>query len=56
MIKKCTDEKDLGVTFDDNLQFDAHVQRVIIKANSTIGIIRRTFTYLNKQMYFGKSL
>ena len=50
IIKKCTYEKDLGVTFDDNLQFDAHVQRVINKANSMIGIISRTFTYLNKRI------
>ena len=50
VIKKCTHEKDLGVTFDDNLQFDAHVQRVINQTNSMIGIISRTFTYLNKRI------
>ena len=54
VIKKCTHEKDLGVTFDDNLQFDAHVQRVINKANSIIGIIHKTHIF--KKMYFGKSL
>ena len=34
-IKKYTDEKDLSdsVTFDENSSFDAHVQRVINKAN-----------------------
>ena len=27
-IKKCPDEKDLNLTFDENLSFDAHVRRV----------------------------
>ena len=27
-IKKGPDEKDLSLTFDENLSFDAHVQRV----------------------------
>ena len=40
-IKTCTNQKDLGVTFDENWSFDVHVQRqrVINKANSMMGII-----------------
>ena len=48
LINKCTKEKDIGVSFDENLSFDAHIQSTINKANSMTGIIRRTFTYLNK--------
>ena len=48
LINKCTKEKHIGVIFDENLSFDAHIQSTINKANSMTGIIRRTFTYLNK--------
>ena len=45
-ITKCSEEKDLGVIFDENLLFDSHIQSIINKSNQMIGIIRRTFTYL----------
>ena len=40
--------KDLGVTFDQSLSFDVHIQTTLNKASRMIGIIRRTFTYFNK--------
>ena len=48
---KCTEEKDLAVIFDKDLIFDTHsVQSAINKANSMLGIIRRTFSFLNKDI------
>ena len=41
------DEKDLGVYFDSDLSFNEHIQEKIIKANVMVGIIRRTFSFLN---------
>ena len=48
IINTCTDEKDLGVTFDNNLSFGPHIQTVINKANQMIGIIKRAFTFKDK--------
>lgn len=57
-INKCEQEKDLGVIFDSDLSFDAHVQSCISKANRMLGIIRRTFSYLDKEsfLYLYKAL
>ena len=40
-------EKDLGVTFDADLTFDDHIHDKVKKANSIVGLIRRTFSYLD---------
>ena len=48
---KCDEEKDLGVVFDCMLSFDSHIQTVINKANRNIGIIRRTFSYLTRNVF-----
>ena len=42
----CTvqEEKDLGVTFDDNLHFKTDVNQIVHKANSVLGTIKQTFT------------
>ena len=50
-ITKCDNEKDLGVIFDNKLIFDLHVQAASNKANQIIGIIRRTFSYLNRYCF-----
>ena len=50
-INVCDEEKDLGVTFDKNLSFDPHIQRVVNKGNQMMGLIRRTFTYLEKETF-----
>ena len=44
---KCNEEKDLGIIFDTNFSFDVPIQSCINKANKMIGIIKRTFTFLN---------
>ena len=47
-LNVCDIEKDLGVTFDSKMSFDPHIQRIVSKANQMIGIIKRTFTFLDK--------
>ena len=42
-IPKCTEEKDLGVIFDDTLKFDLHIESIVRKVNSMIGLIKETF-------------
>ena len=41
------DEKDLGVIFDSNISFEDHIASKISKANSMMGLIRRSFSYLD---------
>ena len=43
------EERDLGVIVDQNLCFEAHINAKIAKANSFLGLIRRSFTYLDKR-------
>ena len=50
-IGVCTEEKDLGVTFDTDLTFDKHINNIITKAKQTLGINRRTFSYLDKDTF-----
>ena len=39
-------EKDIGVVIDNELTFEDHLNEKINKANSILGIIRRTFMHL----------
>ena len=43
--------KDIGVTFDSSLNFEAHMSEKINKANSLMGIIRRTFDHMDEQYF-----
>ena len=44
-------EKDLGVTFDKDMKFGVHIQTSVNKANKTLGIIFRTYTYMDIEMF-----
>ena len=44
-------EKDVGVIFSKNLKFDEHINSVVKKANMITGLIKRSFTYLDKNMF-----
>ena len=44
-------EKDVGVTIDNKLSFDKHITEKVNKANSIIGVIRRTFEYLDLKTF-----
>ena len=52
-INLCTDsgEKDLGVCFDMSLDFRSHIKAMISKANSRVGIVKRSFSKLNIQSF-----
>ena len=51
IITKVDSEKDLGVTIDKNLNFREHISNKINIANRNVGIIFRTFTYLDPEMF-----
>ena len=50
-IITCEDEKDLGVTFDKKLNFNKHIESAIGKANRMLGLIKRTFSYMDKDIF-----
>ena len=45
------EEKDLGVTFESDLKFDEHISAKVRKANVIVGLIRRTFSFLDCRMF-----
>ena len=45
------EEKDLGVIIDSNLTFEDHIAMKVKKANTIMGLIRRSFTYLSCEMF-----
>ena len=51
LIAEVNEEKDIGVTFDNRMKFDVHIRNIVNKANQRIGIIRRTFDHLDKNMF-----
>ena len=47
VLSRTTEEKDLGVFMDPSLSFSTQVERVVSKANRMLGLIRRSYTYLD---------
>ena len=47
-LEVVTSEKDLGVIVDSDLVFREHVSQIVKKANCTLGIIRRSFRFLDR--------
>ena len=45
------DEKDLGVIMDSNLSFEEHIVSKVNKANSIMGLIRRSFSFLDCRLF-----
>ena len=50
-IEMDTSEKDLGVIVDQALNLSEHISTKVNKANRNLGIIFRTFTYMDKEMF-----
>ena len=50
-LEKVHDEKDLGVTVDDNLNFKLHISQKISKANSMLFLIKNYFQFLDAEMF-----
>ena len=46
-----SDEKDLGVVIDNKLNFEKHIVEKVNKANSIMGVIRRTFEYMDDKIF-----
>ena len=44
-------EKDIGVIFDNELEFDRHITEKINKAHSIYGMLRRTFKHLDEKTF-----
>ena len=45
------EEKDLGVTIDYELKFEQHITQKVNKANATMGMIRRSFSFLDSKLF-----
>lgn len=41
-IKKVSTSRDLGILFDDKLDFQLHIERIISKAYQMLGLVLRT--------------
>ena len=46
-----TTEKDLGVLFDSELEFDQHIRGLVNKANRMLGMIKLGFACMDKQIF-----
>ena len=46
-LAKYTEEKDLGILFQDNLKFDKQILGSIGKANKILGLIKRSFVHMD---------
>ena len=51
ILQRVRQEKDLGVTIDESLNFEHHILEKVKKANQTVGLIRRYFFYLDIQNF-----
>ena len=50
-LESVDSEKDLGVIIDKSLSFGEHISSKISIANRNLGLIIRTFTYMDKDMF-----
>ena len=48
MLEFITEEKDSGVIIDHKLNFSSHAVTQVKKANKMMGLIRRSYTYLDR--------
>jgi hypothetical protein len=50
IITQSTEEKDLGITINEKLKFQIRINNQTKKANQRLGMIKRSFTYMDKNM------
>ena len=48
-LQQVTEEKDLGVTFCEILEFDKHILNCVNKANKILGLVKHSFTYMDSK-------
>ena len=51
VLEKTVCERDLGVHVDPSLKFTQHCEKIVSKANRLVGLIRRSFDYIDCQMF-----
>ena len=51
VISKCKEEKNLRIIVDGMLKCQQHFNESTKKANQRIGMIKRSFTYTDKEMF-----
>lgn len=51
ILENVESEKDIGVTIDKHLNFENHIQLQVNKANQIVGLVRRSFKYLDKKTF-----
>lgn len=50
-LTQVTNEKDIGVIFDQGLEFNEHIKEKVGKANKMAGIIRRAYRFLTPDVF-----
>ena len=45
------EEKDLGVIFDEKLEFDRHIRVMVNRANRMLGMVRSGFAYMSQDIF-----
>jgi len=50
-LSVASSEKDIGVTVDSHLSFEEHIQAKVNKANSTMAVIRKTYSHLDEKSF-----
>ena len=50
-LKAVSAEKDLGISFNDKLTFEQHINEKVNLTNSLVGMLRRTFAHLDKYVF-----
>ncbi len=50
-LTQVDDMKDIGVTIDTQLKFEKHINSKIVTANKILGIIRRSYVFLNCEIF-----
>jgi hypothetical protein len=51
IIIQSTEEKDLGIIIDEKFKFQIHINNQTKKAYQRLGMIKRSFTYMDKNMF-----
>ena len=50
-LQQVTEDKDLGVTFCETMKLGKHILNCVNKANKIIGVVKRSFTFMDKDMF-----
>ena len=50
-LAETEEEKDLGVLFDPSFKFTKHVGLIASRANKILGVIRRSFDFMDEEMF-----